>query len=170
MPGGRLDINVLFREIYPPLFRYCHRLTGDADLAEDVAQETFFRLLDRKPGDSGSNPKPWMFRVATNLIRDRARQDANRGRILAGVPPPDPMPGPESSMERREEVQEVRKVLNRISPRDREILMLRQEGFSYKEMARILEVAPSSVGTLLARALNRFATEYRKEKEGNGTP
>lgn len=169
-PGGRLDINTLFDEVYPSLFRYCHRLTADTDLAEDVAQETFVRLLARKPEDKGDGLRPWMFRVATNLIRDRARQDANRSRILAGMPPRDPYSSPEGVMERKELIREVRKALDRLSPRDREILILRQEGFSYREIAQVLDVAPSSVGTLLARALNRFADVYRKEKEGYGTP
>lgn len=169
-PGGLLDINVLFDEVYPPLFRYCHRLTADTDVAEDVAQETFVRLLERRPGDSGDGLRPWMYRVATNLIRDRARQEANRSRILAGAPPRDPTPSPEGMVERKEQIREVREVLNRLSFRDREILILRQEGLSYKEIAQILDVAPTSIGTLLARSLKRFATAYRKEKEGNGTP
>lgn len=169
-PGGRLNIDALFDEVYPPLFRYCHRLTADTDLAEDVAQETFVRLLDREPRDPGDGLRPWLFRVATNLIRDRARQEANRGRILAGAPPPDPSLDPEDLVEKGELIQEVRGALDQLSPRDREILILRQEGFSYKEIAQVLDVAPSSVGTLLARALKRFADIYKKEKDGYGTP
>jgi len=49
-------------------------------------------------------------------------------------------------------------------------LLLRQEGFSYKEIAQVVNVAPTSVGTLLARALERFASVYTKENLGNGTP
>lgn len=165
-----MDINVLFDEVYPPLFRYCHRLTADTDLAEDVVQETFVRLLGRTGGAEGDHLRPWMFRVATNLIRDRARQDANRSRLLAAVPRREPVPGPDGMVEKQELILEVREALDRVSSRDREILMLRQEGFSYKEIAKVLEVAPSSVGTLLARALNRFASEFRKEKNGDDTP
>ncbi|MGM0669421.1 MAG: sigma-70 family RNA polymerase sigma factor [Gemmatimonadota bacterium] len=164
-----MDINALFDEVYPSLFRYCHRLTADTDAAEDVAQETFVRLLERRPDGVGDGLRPWMYRVATNLIRDRARQEANRGRILAGVPPRDPTPSPEGMLERSEEIRKVREVLNRLSLRDREMLILRQEGLSYKEIAQVLDVAPTSVGTLLARSLKRFATAYSKEKKGNGT-
>jgi RNA polymerase sigma-70 factor (ECF subfamily) len=165
-----LDINTFFDEVYPPLFRYCHRLTADTDLAEDVAQETFIRLLDRKPEEVGRGLRSWMFRVATNLVRDGARQETNRSRILAGMPPGDPTPSPEGRVEREEKVREVREALNRLPPRDREILLLREEGFSYQEIAQVVGVAPTSVGTLLARSLKRFATTYGKEKEGNGTP
>jgi len=165
-----VDINALFEAVYPPLFRYCSRLTGDPDAADDLAQEAFVRLLDRGPRGPAHGLRIWLFRVATNLIRDAARQKGNRGRILAGTPPPDPVPSPEGDMERRERIQEVRAALEQLNPRDREVLLLRQEGFSYKEIAQVVRVAPTSVGTLLARALERFASVYEKEKQGDGTP
>lgn len=169
-----MDIDTLFNEVYPSLFRYCHRLTADTDAAEDVVQETFVRFLDRQPVDGKGSLRSWLFRVATNLVRDRARQEANRSRILAGMPPRGPVPGPEGVVERQEEIRAVREALDRLSPRDREMLILRQEGFSYREIAQVMEVSTSSVGTLLARSLKRFVREYdgearEKEKEGNGT-
>ena len=68
--------------VFPPLFRYCHRLTGDPDVAEDVAQEAFVRLLDR--GVAGERPalRVWLFKVSTHLIRDRWRVSENRRRLL----------------------------------------------------------------------------------------
>jgi RNA polymerase sigma-70 factor (ECF subfamily) len=59
----------------------------------------------------------------------------------------------------------LRAALAELAPRDREILLMREEGFRYAEIAEVVGVAPSSVGTLLARALRRFSTVYR---EGNG--
>ncbi len=176
-PGSRLelndvdqvDINALFDEVYEPLYRYCHRLTGDPDAADDLAQEAFVRLLDRGPRGPNRGLRVWMFRVATNLIRDAARQGQNRRRILAGTPQPDPVPSAEREMERSEEIREVRAALDQLAPRDREVLLLRQEGFSYREIAQVVNVAPTSVGTLLARSLKRFASVYTKEKQGNGT-
>jgi len=111
-----------------------------------------------------------MFRVATNLIRDAARQSATRRRIMAGAPPPDPAPSPEGEVEQMERVREVRKALEQLAPRDREVLLLRQEGLSYKEIAQVVNVSPTSIGTLLARALQRFEAAYAKERQGHGTP
>jgi RNA polymerase sigma factor (sigma-70 family) len=164
-----VDINTLFDEVYPPLFRYCHRLTGDPDHADDLAQEAFFRLLDRGPRGPAHGLRVWMFKVATNLIRDAARQADTRRRIMAGSGPPDPVPSPDIGLERDEKIQGVRAALNQIPSRDREVLLLRQEGFSYKEIARVVNVSPTSVGTLLARALQRFESAYTKERQGNGT-
>ena len=73
-------------------------------------------------------------------------------------------------MEREDGIRRVRAALERLAPRDREVLLLRQEGFSYKEIAQVVNVAPTSVGTLLARALDRFVSVYEEENVGNGTP
>ncbi|MBT8396959.1 MAG: sigma-70 family RNA polymerase sigma factor [Gemmatimonadetes bacterium] len=164
-----MNFEALFDAVYPSLFRYCNRLTGDPDQAEDLAQEAFFRLLDRGAEGSDAGLGSWLFMVATNLVRDRSRTRETRRRILSTVPPPDTGPGPERDLERAEEIERVRKSLEVLSQRDREMLLLRQEGFSYRELAEVAGVSHRSVGTILARALKRFADELSKEESGNGT-
>ena len=55
-PGNVSDFDSIYDGVFPQLFRYCHRLTGDADQAEDVAQEAFFRLLTRNVGRTARGP------------------------------------------------------------------------------------------------------------------
>lgn len=69
---------------------------------------------------------------------------------------PSAVEGPERSFERKAEQELARKALEQLPERDREMLVLRYEGFSYKEIADVVNVAASSVGTLLARAERRF--------------
>jgi RNA polymerase sigma-70 factor (ECF subfamily) len=166
---GSVDFDPLFDAVYPALFRYCNRMTGDPDQAEDLAQEAFFRLLDRNVEGTEAGLRAWLFRVATNLARDRSRTRETRRRILSGFPPPETVPGPDLDLERAEEAQGVREALEVLSERDREMLLLRQEGFSYKEIAEVAGVSHRSVGTILARALQRFGAELAKEENGNGT-
>ena len=155
-----MDFESLFRRVYPSLLRYLNRLTGDADAAEDAAQEAFVRLLDRSLDEEGA--RLWLFTVATNLVRDAGRKTARRARILEAVPvEPSPLPRPDEVAERSARVAEVRQALDCLAPRDREILLMREEGFGYAEIARAVGVAPGSVGTLLARALKRFGEVYR---------
>jgi len=45
--GNAVDFDTTFEEQYPPLVRYCHRLSGDRDTAEDIAQEAMVRLFER---------------------------------------------------------------------------------------------------------------------------
>ena len=87
-PGGpsRVNFEATFEELYPGLFRYCHRLTGDPDLAEDVVQEAFVRLYDRRVEGTEEGLRAWLFRTATHLVRDRHRGRENRRRLLEAHP------------------------------------------------------------------------------------
>lgn len=153
-----MDHEGLFRRLHPQLFRYLHRLTGDADMADDAAQEAFVRLT-REALDE-AEVRPWLFTVATNLVRDRARKAARHRRLEVHVPRPPPAPSPEAAMERTEAVARVRAALDMLNERDRTMLLMREEGFRYHEIARVVGVAPGSVGTLLARAGQRFADAF----------
>jgi RNA polymerase sigma-70 factor (ECF subfamily) len=145
-----VDFEEIFAKLYPSLFRYLNRLTGDPDVAADISQEAFVRLL-----------------VATNLVRDWARAGERQRRLLRdsyrGPARPD---RPDESAERSLRIAAVRAALAQISPRDKEILLMREEGFRYAEIAEVVGVAPGSVGTLLARALRRFAAVYGEQAAG----
>lgn len=154
-----MDFDGLFQSLYPSLYRYLHRLTGDADAAEDIAQEAFVRLLRQKLPDS--EVRPWLFTVAMNLVRDRARKAERRHRLLTNAPVLSrPAALPDEDMERNERIVAVRAVLDQLPERDRQLLLMREEGFKYEEIAQVVGVAPASVGTLIARALRRFVEEF----------
>ena len=158
-----MDFNGLFESLYPSVYRYVLRLTGDADVAEDVAQEAFVRLLRQTlPEDE---VRPWLFTVATNLVRDGARKTERRVRLLAGAPPQVTRPmSADEQVEQKESVNAVRIVLDQLPERDRQLLLMREEGFKYEEIARVIGVAPASVGTLIARALRKFTALYEAKE------
>lgn len=161
-----MDFDATFDDMYPPLVRYCHRLTGDPDAAEDAAQEALVRLFTHGVDGPVAAVRVWLFKTATHLIRDRYRVDENRRRLLEKNPvTPGETEGPERSLERKMERQRARKALEQLADRDREMLLMRYEGFSYKEIADVVDVAASSVGTLLARAERRFVEAVDGEGE-----
>ena len=161
--GEPVDYDALFRRLYPSLFRYLHRMTGDSDAADDIAQESFVRLLGRDmPEDEA---RLWLFTVATNLFRDGARTHKRRERLLAVRPwAPTPLPRPDEAAEKAATVERVREALGRLAPRDQQMLLMREEGFRYDEIAKVAGVAPGSVGTLLARAARRFVAAWDHEE------
>lgn len=145
------------------------RLTGDVDAAEDATQEAFLSLLRRDLPEHEA--KPWLFTVATNHVRDSARRAETRRRLSPKVEQLSVAPSrPDEVTERRDAIRRVRGVLGRLPDRDRKILLLREEGFSYKEIAASIDVAASSVGTLIARALRRFAAEYEVVNGNDSAP
>ena len=153
------DFQAVYRELYPSLARYVHRFTGDADAAADIVQDSFLRLLEHDlPRDE---VRPWIFVVATNLARDRIRKRERRRRLLVANPEPGRTADtPQEDLERQERIASVRRALNRLSERDRQMLLMREEGFRYKEIAAAVGVRSTSVGALVARALKRFSAAY----------
>ena len=161
-----MDFDATFDQHYPSLVRYCQRLIGDADAAEDVAQESMVRLFDHRVTGPELGVRAWLFKTATHLVRDRYRVGQNRLRLLAEHPvrPSEPE-SPDVSLERMERLGRAREALDALAPRDREILLMRYSGFSYKEIAAAIDVEPTSIGTLLARAERRFADAFSPAAE-----
>jgi RNA polymerase sigma-70 factor (ECF subfamily) len=150
------DADRLFRDYHVPLVRYLTRRLGDRDWAEEVAQETFLRALRQR---DLSNERAWLFTVATNLVRDAARQESRRRRhleLLRAEEAGRMADSPETAMERAEERAQARRALETLAERDREALLMREEGLNYEEIAEALGLAVGSVGTTLARARRRL--------------
>lgn len=152
----------LFAEHFASLFRYLDRLSGDPDLASDLAQEAFVRLYRR--GEIPDDVRAWLGTVASNLFRDERRMSQRRLRLLAAQPPeltlgaPSPLPDAGAiSAERREA---VRTALDALQLRDRQMLLLRHEGYSYREIAIALGVPETGVGTQLIRASAAFRAAF----------
>jgi RNA polymerase sigma factor (sigma-70 family) len=170
----RVDWAEVYRSTYRDLVRFLYRKVWDADRASDLAQEVFVRALDHSP----DRPRAWLFAVASNLARDEARGAIRRRRHLelvkgeaeaeqAAAAEPDPIDGLEQ--ERRTEM--VRKALDGLSERDREVLLLWQSGQSYRAIADHTGLAIGAIGTTLARARARLVDavhemEQQTEREG----
>ena len=156
-----ITVDRLFLSWYPRLVRALGRRAVDRDDAEDAAQEAFVRLLDANPRD----PRAWLFTVATNLVRDRARRDGRRTSLVDARDVAEPSAGADAHLLDDERCDDVRAVLAALAPRDQHLLLMHHSGASYREIARALGVAPGSVGSLLTRAHRRFLTCYESRHE-----
>jgi RNA polymerase sigma factor (sigma-70 family) len=147
-----------FDELYASLFRYLDRLSGDAALAADIAQESLVRLYRR--GRMPDDLRAWLVTVAHNQLRTTRRQERRRSFLLAIraiVAPPDAPVSADRALEEDEQRVVVRVALAVLTRREREMLLLHSEGFSYREISVALRIRETSVGTLLRRAKQRFA-------------
>jgi RNA polymerase sigma-70 factor (ECF subfamily) len=157
------DLTELFEQYYGSLVRMLYRRTGDRDRAEDLAQETFARAVAAPP----NNPRPWLFAVALNLVREDGRRAVRQGRRLELLRTDDRgEQGPENDYERNERSASVHAALAALNERDREALLLKAEGFNYEEIAATLGLSKGAVGTTLARARRRLVEAYRSEGRG----
>jgi RNA polymerase sigma-70 factor (ECF subfamily) len=118
-----------------------------------------------------NDTRAWLVSVASNLFRDERRGSSRRRRLLRVVPSDavvgDVALAPDEDAELKERRRMVRRVLDGLPERDRQVLLLRHEGYSYREIATALGLAEPSVGTFLARARQAFQTAFR---EMHGSP
>jgi RNA polymerase sigma-70 factor (ECF subfamily) len=165
------EFEALFLEHWARVYRLLCRLVGDPAEAEDLALETFLRLYRHHPQQQdGFNLGGWLHRVATNLglhsIRSwkrREHYEQSAGKYALNVDPP-----AEVLAQHAEEHRLVRLALAQMNERQSQLLILRHSGFGYKEIARALNLAPSSIGPLLVRAEREFEKRYRALAQEEG--
>lgn len=162
--GDEASFEELFVRHYDRVYGLLFRLVGTRHEAEDLAQEVFLRLYNR-PLARADNVSGWLYRVAMNVGYNALRAESRlRRREQASVDPSDEADAPsaEASASTRETQREVRAALAKLPPRSAQLLLMRQMGFSYRELADAVGVAPGSVGTLLNRAGKAFRKAYRE--------
>ena len=148
------DVLQLFHAHADAVYRLARLMLGRADVAEDVVQDTFLKLL-RHVGDGRPlpNARGWLLTVAAHACRDRQR--AAR-RWLPWLPERDVRVARERT-DAHDAAQPLIAALKQLATRDRALIVLRAEGLSYAEIAATLGVNPVSTGRLVARALERLS-------------
>ncbi|MCL6472320.1 MAG: sigma-70 family RNA polymerase sigma factor [Firmicutes bacterium] len=143
------------------VFRHLMLILGERAAAEDVAQDTFIKLYESPPQEF-TNLSGWLIRVATNLAYNHLRNEKNRKRreALEAV-----WESFEQDFLSFSEVAQVRDILQLLEDRDRICLILKFSGFSYGEIAGMTGMKKSSVGKVLARAVDKFKRAYERKSE-----
>ena len=142
-----------------PLHAYLTRLSGDASLAEDLAQEAYCRMLEATgPPVDFDGRRRYVFRIATNVFYSHYRHEQRGDRLI----PKTTEPTDESTEQRLQVRVDVGKILQALRPRQRALLWLAYvEGLRHAEIAEVLGLSTLSVRPLLFRARRRMALELR---------
>ena len=153
-----------FREHHPAVVRVAFGVVGDAQAAEDVAQDVFISALRRFPDpDQSEHAAAWVRAAAAhtglNAIRGERRRD--RRQQLSGIEVA--APSPEEAALDRESATEVRRALARLPRRSAAVLVLRHSGLSYAEVAEAMNIKVGHVGTMLRRAESALRKELSDE-------
>ena len=150
---NEIRFHALYEETARPLLNYLLRVSGRRDIAEDVLQESYCRLLSVKlPEMDDTQTRSYLFKVATNLLRDRWRRNGrNRETAIETENAPGPIA---NSVDQTA----LRQAFDRLKLRERELLWLAYvEGASHKEIADSTGLKPGSIRLLLYRARRRLA-------------
>ncbi len=160
----------LFDHFYPRLFAYALAKLRNRSDAEDVASETFVRVLRdlHRFRWKGGGFEAWIFRIASNLVVDQVRRagrevtDESAAERAGLVDQRDP----EASLLEAELSRELSEMLRRLAPDQREVLLLRfAGGLDAREVGRVMQRKPNAVRQLQFRALQNLRDMKRRGVE-----
>jgi RNA polymerase sigma factor (sigma-70 family) len=158
----------IFAEQQAPLVRYATRfLGGDADRARDVVQDTFVKLMAQPADAINGHAVEWLFTVCRHRALDVLRKEGRMKRFDEGqverVATPEPRPG--RSLEAAETHEALLQMIEHLPRNQQEVVRLKfQNGFSYKEIARITELSVTNVGFLIHTAVARLRREFAAQR------
>ncbi len=159
---SREALGTLFARHHRSVYALCYRMTGDTAVADDLAQESFLRLLRYKENfDGRSLFTTWLYRVVRNLCLDhlsrRKRERRMQERLSLETEDGDVDGAPDDRVELLE------RALYALDPDKREVIVLsRFQGLNYREIAQVLECSVGAVKTRAHRALRELRAAFQK--------
>lgn len=147
VPAGPLDFEELFLSVHDRLYRALYFITGSSADAEELMQDAFLKLWERWDRvDAIDDPVAYLFRVALNGVRMRARRARVVARRLV------PVAGARDPFDDIDVHEDVRRMLRGISPRQRTAIVLTEIlGYSSEQAARIMGIKPTTVRVLASQ-------------------
>lgn len=157
MLGSRQTLDNLYRSQRPKLLRIFTRRTSNVE-ADDLVQEAFARYAGRSDQtvDPVVEPEAYLTRIATNLLRDRAKLAVRRAtahhqvfddEVVGATDPLD-------FLEARDALRRLEAAVQRLKPRTREVFLLqRVEGMTYAQIAERVGMSAKGVKKQMAKAL-----------------
>lgn len=157
VPVDEEDFRLLYEETARPLLAYLIRASGNPEAARDLLQEAYFHLLRaRNVPQEMLGRRKYLFRIATNLLRDHWRRSKRDCAASLEAEP-------EAAAEGNPELgSHVRGALHQLQPRERQMLWLAYvEEYDHREIAAVMGLRHGSVRMLLFRARHKLAKLLR---------
>ena len=166
--NDRESFGQLYDLIYPPVYRYCVRRTGDRSLAEDITSTVFLSVADKIaafPGETLEDFRRWVFAIATNEINATYRKTARRQCLLIDAVQTGRLVSKTNDRPATSTIESdsLQAAIMRLSERDQSIITLRFfSELPYQEIGNILDISPGAARTAATRALDRIRNEVRR--------
>ena len=154
-----LNFQDLYEAHAPEVFRFALWMTGDRFEAEDITSDTFVRAWSRRGKIRTETLKAYLFTIARNSYLEKLRKQKRQVDISEHYH--DPAPGPESVVESRLEIQNIRCFLQKIPEIDRAAFVMRvQHELPYVEIARALELSLTATKVKVHRVRKRLLLTF----------
>lgn len=159
-----LSLQMLYRNFYKALVLYASNIVGDSVNAEDVVQETFVRMWQKRPSFATTlQVKLYLYTTTHNLAVSNLRQTGRRGtKVQLSSLNTEHMPTTESGDEDFFTPEVYRRLLimiENLSPRQREVFLMAMEGKKNAEIAKQLNISQNTVKVLKGRAIQTLKKE-----------
>ncbi|MCY8504894.1 RNA polymerase sigma factor SigX [Bacillus atrophaeus] len=166
-PVSDVTFEDLFKQYYVYVVKQIVWIVKNQTIAEELAQEVFLQLY-RNDWKAIENVPGWLLKsstyVAYNYLRSEKRHQARINKTIQ-YHEAQHISSLDDDWIRKEEITKVQNVLSNMNERERTILLLKFSGFKYKEIAEVLQIDISSIGTLLVRAKQKFRKIYNQLEE-----
>ncbi|MCY0899252.1 MAG: sigma-70 family RNA polymerase sigma factor [Firmicutes bacterium] len=155
-------IQRLYESEFSALVRHAAYIVGSRDIAEELVQEAFIRLITKPPRDQ-ERVAAWLRTVVNHLALDYVRRVKVEERVTERMTSTERVASVEELTMTQFERERVQDSLKQLNSRDQKALMLRHSGYSYREIAERLNCPPEQVGVILIRALKKLKHVYTGE-------
>lgn len=153
------NLETIFSQHKIALFRYLLRMVKNEQDALELLQESYTRLLEQTTENSEKLTRSYLFTVALNLARDRARRSASHKALshdsLDDIELPDAAYGPHEELIWKQGLQRLKNAIKELSPRQQKIFLLRRfKDLSCNEIASLLNISKRTVERELVKTMD----------------
>jgi len=155
------SFNLFYRENFPRIYKYSYRFVGNSEEAEQLTQEAFKNLYAALVnGKRVSDMSALAFRITHNICINYLKRDKRQKSIIMQRTQahPESVSSTEDSVIAKQQLEFLRQSILGLPKRDQQCLFLYLEGFSYNEIATIVHIRRTSIGKILARAVNNLSS------------
>jgi RNA polymerase sigma-70 factor (ECF subfamily) len=170
------ELSTLVREHGQDLHQFLARRLGCADTAKDLLQDTFLRLLQAAPRHVLSNPRAFLFRIATNLVIDHHRRRRHREALAVcetdvTIDQADPGPSIETVVWSKQQVSLLKQAVADLPPKCRQVfLLIKFHHLSHAEVAMRLGISQSTVVKHMIKAVDYCKRRVREHEPQTHRP
>jgi RNA polymerase sigma factor (sigma-70 family) len=169
--GDLQQASLLFERHHKRIFNFLARMTADRELAEDLTQNVFLRLIKyRKSYRSGARFQSWIYQMARNIFSDHYQQNKKQPSGLVDIENvKDNIEDIDQGMEMEEREKILHRSLAMLSDEQREILTLtRFQHMKYEEVADIMNMSVVNIKVKVHRAIAKLREHYFQLEQSNG--
>ena len=166
--GDLQRASVLFDRYHKRIFNFLWRMTMDRDVAEDLTQNVFLRMIKYRNSFKVENRfMPWLYQMARNIFSDHYQAHKNRSSSFVDI---DKMSETMVDMENSDEQEDRERLLHRsmslLSEDQRELLVLtRFQQMKYEEVALVMDTSVANIKVKVHRAIAKLREHYFELEE-----